>query len=379
MRSDAIRFVRLSRLIGRPMAKPCAMSHSSSIEHVENVAVLDAFGDDLAAERVREPDRRLNHQAVAAVVDDAFDEALIDLDLVRRDLLQIIERRQAGAIIVDRDVDAELAQPGDHLEALAAARQRGSLGQLERQAVAEQPVAREQRRQAKREALVGQQPRRKVDRDVEVPPRLLICAAAATAFSRTKSVSLPMRLCCSAAATNSDAAIGPFLRVGPARQRLGADDSARREIELGLVGDPHFAAVDRLVELAEHRQLPRRILERLRIVILPLEAIVRGFVGGDERAGQTVRERPAAADLDAEGDGKVDRTSSRNPRRIAEQRVERFEMVAERLLGLLEPGEDSGVALIKQAVRRARPSSRATICSTSWRSLSAEGVATISS
>ena len=32
--------------------------------------------------------------------------------------------------------------------------------------------------------------------------------------------------------------------MGPARQRFGADDPARREVELGLVGDPHLAAVD---------------------------------------------------------------------------------------------------------------------------------------
>ena len=55
-------------------------------EDVESVVVLDAFRDDLSVERVREPDRRLNHQAVAPVVDDSFDEALIDLDLIRRNL-----------------------------------------------------------------------------------------------------------------------------------------------------------------------------------------------------------------------------------------------------------------------------------------------------
>ncbi len=38
--------------------------------------------------------------------------------------------------------------------------------------------------------------------------------------------------------------------MSPAGERLGADNSARDEIELGLVGDPYLALVDRGVELA---------------------------------------------------------------------------------------------------------------------------------
>ena len=124
------------------------------------------------------------------------------------------------------------------------------------------------------------------------------------------------------------------------------------ELELGLVGDPHLAAVDRLVELAEHRQLPRGVLEGVRVVIFPFEPVVRGFVGRDERAGQAVGERAAAADLDAEGDRQVDRQAV-DARRVAEQSVERFEMVAERLPRLFEPGENAAIALVKRAVRRA--------------------------
>ena len=153
------------------MAKPWAMSQSMLDQQVENVALLDAFGDDLAAERVGEADRRLDHQPVAAVVDDAFDEALVDLDLVRRDFLEIIEGRQAGAVIVDGDADAEIAQARDHLEPFAAAGQRRGLGQLERQMLRREAMPREERRQAQRESLVRQQARGKVDRDVELRRR----------------------------------------------------------------------------------------------------------------------------------------------------------------------------------------------------------------
>ena len=62
--------------------------------------------------------------------------------------------------------------------------------------------------------------------------------------------------------------------------------------------------------------------------------------------------RAAAADFDAEGDREVDRQAS-DPGRVAEQRVERLEMVAERLPRLLEPGENAAIALIEDAVGRA--------------------------
>src|SRR5947199_5134856 len=41
-------------------------------------------------------DGRMDHQPVTAIIDHDFDEALVDLDLAGRDLLQIVEGRQAG-------------------------------------------------------------------------------------------------------------------------------------------------------------------------------------------------------------------------------------------------------------------------------------------
>src|SRR6185369_15914718 len=79
-------------------------------QQVENIVLLDPLGDDLAAQRMGKADRRLYHQAVGAVVDHSFDEALVDLDLVRRNLLQVVERRKARSIIIDRDPDPQLTQ-----------------------------------------------------------------------------------------------------------------------------------------------------------------------------------------------------------------------------------------------------------------------------
>ena len=99
-----------SKLIGRPTMKPWALVAAHGPQLLEAVRVLDAFGDDGAAERVGEGDGRLDHDQVGAVVAHRLDEALVDLDLARRDLLQIVERRQAGAVIVDRNLDPQLAQ-----------------------------------------------------------------------------------------------------------------------------------------------------------------------------------------------------------------------------------------------------------------------------
>ena len=142
-----------------------------------------------------------------------------------------------------------------------------------------------------------------------------------------------------------------FFRVGPAGKRLGTDDPLSRKVELGLIGDPYFAPVDGVVELAEHRQLPRRILQRLGVVIFPFQPVVGCLFGRDQGAGQPVMERASTADFDAERDVEVDRQSG-NARGIAEQRIERFEVVAERLARILEPGKNAAVALIEDAAGR---------------------------
>src|SRR5688572_4736581 len=75
---------------------------------VELVERLDAFGGRIHAERLREAVDRGNDRTVAAAgLSGPADEALVDLDLVERGLLQIAERRIAGAEIVERQPDAD--------------------------------------------------------------------------------------------------------------------------------------------------------------------------------------------------------------------------------------------------------------------------------
>src|SRR6185312_8607356 len=82
---------------------------------------------------------------------------------------------------------------------------------------------------------------------------------------------------------------------------------------------------------------------------LPLEPVMSRFLGRHQRARKPVRKRSAAAQLNAERNGKVDGQAA-DTRGIAEQGMKRFEMVAKGLSRFLEPGKDSAVALVQKTL-----------------------------
>ena len=155
---------------------------------------------------------------------------------------------------------AELAQAGDHVEPFAAAGERRGLGQLEGQMAGRQAVAGEQRGEAQGEALVGEQARRKVDRDVEIGAALVDLRRRRDRLLEHEIGELADAVVLLGGGDEFRRGDRALFRVGPAGQRFGADDPPRRELELGLIGDPHLAASIALVELAQHRQLPRGVL-----------------------------------------------------------------------------------------------------------------------
>ena len=79
---------------------------------------------------------------------------------------------------------------------------------------------------------------------------------------------------------------------------------------------------------------------------------MRRFVRRDERAGETRRDGPAASNFDAKSDREVHR-QTRDARGIPEQCVKRLEMIPDWLSRLLEPGENSTITLVENAVPRA--------------------------
>src|SRR4029079_15632405 len=71
---------------------------------------LDALGDDLEVQAVPEAHDGAHDRGVARVSRDVAHEALFDFQPVDREVLDVGERRIAGAEVVNGDADAELAQ-----------------------------------------------------------------------------------------------------------------------------------------------------------------------------------------------------------------------------------------------------------------------------
>ena len=97
-------------------------------KHVDLLLRLDAFRDDLELEALRHRDDRARDRGALLALDRVRGERVVELQLVERQLAQVGERRVAGPEVVDRDLDAELAQLLQRdlraLEILAPARTR---------------------------------------------------------------------------------------------------------------------------------------------------------------------------------------------------------------------------------------------------------------
>src|SRR4051812_8308517 len=77
---------------------------------VESLAVFNALGDDLESQFVRQVDSRADHDLVAFAFGEVRDEALVDLKLVHRQVLQVGQGRLTGPIIVYRQPDPAFTQ-----------------------------------------------------------------------------------------------------------------------------------------------------------------------------------------------------------------------------------------------------------------------------
>ena len=72
--------------------------------------VLDELGDRRLAEAAGDLDDRLDGELVGVAARHVADELAVDLDHVEGQLLQVVEGAEAGAVVVDRDLAAELGE-----------------------------------------------------------------------------------------------------------------------------------------------------------------------------------------------------------------------------------------------------------------------------
>ena len=132
------------------------------------LAGLDAFGDDLHAEGVRQREHGPHDRgaaAVAAGVQRAHERA-VDLERMQGEAVQVAQRGIAGAEIVQRRVDAGAAQRVERGEHLVGVVEQRALGHFQPHPMRRQVVGGEQVQQLLRKRRGTEMPRRDVDGDV---------------------------------------------------------------------------------------------------------------------------------------------------------------------------------------------------------------------
>ena len=93
--------------------------------------ILGKFRDGLLAGQMADLVDRADHFTVDRIVQYFFDEAAVDLQEIDGEMLQVTERRQARAEIVERELAAEFFESLDEPIRLGEARDGRGLGNLE--------------------------------------------------------------------------------------------------------------------------------------------------------------------------------------------------------------------------------------------------------
>ena len=94
---------------------------------------LDAFGHGGEAEPARQADEMAQEDLVVVVLAEIAHEGAVDLDGVDGERLEVAQRGEAGAEIVERDAAAQLAQRSHEARAFLDVVQRRRLGDLDHQ------------------------------------------------------------------------------------------------------------------------------------------------------------------------------------------------------------------------------------------------------
>ena len=231
---------------------PCSRSWSNC----DSVSMPSAI-TDLPSERA-ERDDGAHHLGLLRAAAHAAHERGVDLQAVDRQRGQVAQRRVAGAEVVDRQADAQVAQARQRVDA----RRRRGPSARSRSAPASAGCgcsrARDDgARHALREAAVRDVVARHVDLHASARRSAALRACHSLswrqAVSSTKSVSGPISADSSAIGMNTAGLIGAVRRVLPARQRLEAGEPAGAEVEQRLVGHRQLAALDGAAQFAFER------------------------------------------------------------------------------------------------------------------------------
>ena len=82
---------------------------AESCDHALGLVVGDELGDRFFAEASGDPDDGLDHELVDLSAGGVLDELAVDLDVVERQVLEVVEGAEAGAEVVQREAAAVVA------------------------------------------------------------------------------------------------------------------------------------------------------------------------------------------------------------------------------------------------------------------------------
>src|SRR5215217_7923717 len=105
--------------------------HAEPGQQLERLLVADHLRHRALAEPARDVDDGLDHELVRAVVEARAHELAVDLEVVERQVLEVVEAREGGAEVVEREAAAELVEAGGELLRARDVAHRGRLGDLE--------------------------------------------------------------------------------------------------------------------------------------------------------------------------------------------------------------------------------------------------------
>src|SRR6185437_8618597 len=227
-----------------------ALLNAAGEQRLHLLVGFDALGDDRHLQVPGEPHQGFDDPRGGFVL-DGVDEEFVDLHGVGAERLQMRKSAMADADVVDRDLEAEIAQRAHDLGGLAEVLQLVALGDLEHYLPRRDLGFRHSLAQPFDEALAHEMARDDVEGELE----LLVLPQMRIQFLQCDPEDLPGHGADAPAwlgktdefHRRDDAAV----RANPARQHFAADDLAGGKVEDGLEERPEFSARKRPIEIGD--------------------------------------------------------------------------------------------------------------------------------
>ena len=269
--------------------------------------VLDALRHHAHAKGLAECHNHPRHGCALRPTRDVIHEALVDLQNVDRELLQIPQRGILRPEVVDREAHTNLFQCVQHPQCRARVAHQHTFGDLERETIRCQSRPRERIAHLQQQRRMQQLTPRYVDADAK---RTAIVASRPARGGVAGLVERPLTQFENRAAgfcngNESRRADGPTLRMRPAQERFSADDAGRRELHDRLIHEAQFTALQREGDSSlEHQSfLRRRRTGRIEYGVptlpLGLGAVHRSVRVSDQFRRRRCRFRECNANADA--------------------------------------------------------------------------------